>query len=505
MNDKPMTARTSGIKSAAKFTTVILTAAVAASITAALVVKHPQTFDPIGNTRAATSTIATNPATGAATPTIQLPDFTSLVEKNGASVVNISTVQKVRTAGVPGMPFQPGDPFYEFFRRFQGPGMGQGQPNPQPVMGVGSGFIVSADGYILTNAHVVADATEVTVKLTDKREFQAKVVGADRRTDVALLKVNASGLPAVTIGNPANIKVGQWVAAIGSPFGLENTVTAGIVSAKSRSLPDENYVPFIQTDVAINPGNSGGPLFNLNGEVVGINSQIYSRSGGYMGLSFAIPIDVAMNITEQLQKTGKVSHGRIGVAIQPVSKDLAESFGLDKPKGALVANVESGSPAEKAGLQSGDILLSVNGKDIEQSADVPRIIGEMHPGDSAALKVWRKGAARDMRVSIGEAPQEKLASAEEVSPQEGGKLGLALRQLTPDERKEVKADGLVVEGVTGPAADAGIRQGDVLLAFNGEKVTSVDQLRKLVGKAKGKAAVLVQREDARLYIPIKIG
>ena len=325
MNDKPMTARTSGIKSAAKFTTVILTAAVAASITAALVVKHPQTFDPIGNTRAAASAVVTNPATGAATPTIQLPDFTSLVEKNGASVVNISTVQKVRTAGVPGMPFQPGDPFYEFFRRFQGPGMGQGQgqPNPQPVMGVGSGFIVSADGYILTNAHVVADATEVTVKLTDKREFKAKVVGADRRTDVALLKVDASGLPAVTIGNPANIKVGQWVAAIGSPFGLENTVTAGIVSAKSRSLPDENYVPFIQTDVAINPGNSGGPLFNLNGEVVGINSQIYSRSGGYMGLSFAIPIDVAMNITDQLQKTGKVSRGRIGVSIQNMSPELA--------------------------------------------------------------------------------------------------------------------------------------------------------------------------------------
>jgi serine protease Do len=507
MTDKPISTRSAGIKSAAKFTTLVLTAAIAASITAALVVKHPQTFDPIGNTRAQTAAAAANTATGSPTPTIQLPDFTVLVEKNGSAVVNISTVQKVRTsAGVPGMPFQPGDPFYEFFRRFQGPGQpGQGQPNAQPVMGVGSGFIVSGDGYILTNAHVVADATEVTVKLTDKREFKAKVVGADRRTDVALLKVEASGLPSVTIGNPSNIKVGQWVAAIGSPFGLENTVTAGIVSAKSRSLPDENYVPFIQTDVAINPGNSGGPLFNLNGEVVGINSQIYSRSGGYMGLSFAIPIDVAMNIKDQLQKTGKVSRGRIGVAIQPVSKDLAESFGLDKPKGALVANVEPGSPAEKAGLQSGDILLSVNGKDIEQSGDVPRIIGEMRPGDSAALKVWRKGAARDMRVSIGEAPQEKVASAQDAAQQEGGKLGLALRQLTPDERKETKTDGLVVEGVTGPAAEAGIRQGDVLLAFNGEKVTSVDQLRQLVGKAKGKAAVLVQREDARLYIPIKIG
>ena len=506
MNEITVTRKMAGIKSAAKFSTLLITAAVAASITAALVVKHPQTFDPIASTRAAAANapLVTSLVTNTASATLQLPDFTTLVERNGAAVVNISTVQKVKTAGTQ-MPFQPGDPFYEFFRRFQPPGEQQGESRGQPVMGVGSGFIVSADGYILTNAHVVADATEVTVKLTDKREFKAKVIGSDRRTDVALLKVDASGLPAVTIGDPSRLKVGQWVAAIGSPFGLENTVTAGIVSAKSRSLPDGTYVPFIQTDVAINPGNSGGPLFNLNGEVVGINSQIYSRSGGYMGLSFAIPIDVAMNVSGQLQKTGKASHGRIGVAIQPLTRDLAESFGLDKPRGALVSNVEAGGPADRAGLQSGDILLAINGRDVAESSDVPRMIGEMRPGETAKIKIWRKGAAREVSAVIGEAPADRVASAAPEAAPDSGKLGLALRKFTPEERKEAKFDGLVVEGATGPAAEAGIRQGDVLLAFNGEKVTSIEQLRKLVEKAKGKAAVLVQRDDARIYVPIRIG
>ena len=313
-------------------------------VVATLVGSHA--MDPISASSAAASTPVTSPAAAIspnspATVSSRLPDFSILVEQYGPAVVNISTTQKAHNA-VAELPGQPGDPFYEFFRRFQGP---QPDAQAQPTRGVGSGFIVSPDGYILTNAHVVADASEVIVKLTDKREFKARVVGVDKRTDVALIKVDASGLPAVRIGDPARLKAGEWVAAIGSPFGLENTVTAGIVSAKSRSLPDGTYVPFIQTDVAINPGNSGGPLFNLNGEVVGINSQIYSRSGGYMGLSFSIPIDVAMNVKDQLQKFGKASHGRIGVAVQPLTRDLAESFGMAKPQGALVANVEDGSPA----------------------------------------------------------------------------------------------------------------------------------------------------------------
>ncbi|MBM3347083.1 MAG: Do family serine endopeptidase, partial [Betaproteobacteria bacterium] len=369
--------------------------------------------NPIGSTIAAMETRA-SPATGPATAQRTLPDFATLVEQHGAAVVNISTVQKTRTSAQ-GFPVQPGDPFYEFFRRFQQPQ----QPQERRSSGIGSGFVVSADGYILTNAHVVAEATEVTVKLTDKREFKARVVGLDKRTDVALLKVDASGLPAVRIGDPSQLRAGEWVAAIGSPFGLENTVTAGIVSAKARSLPSENYVPFIQTDVAINPGNSGGPLFNLNGEVVGINSQIYSQSGGYMGLSFSIPIDVAMKIKDQLQKFGKASHGRIGVVIQPVSRDLAESFGLAKPQGALVANVEPGGPADKAGIKPGDVLLAVNGKDVEQSNELPRIVSEMPPGSRASFKVWSKGAARDISVTIGELQQDKVAAAPAAAADDG--------------------------------------------------------------------------------------
>jgi serine protease Do len=344
----------------------------------------------------------------------------------------------------------------------------------------------------------------VTVKLVDKREYMARVVGSDKRTDVALLKVDASGLPAVRIGDPDRLRAGEWVAAIGSPFGLENTVTAGIVSAKSRSLPSENYVPFIQTDVAINPGNSGGPLFNLNGEVVGINSQIYSQSGGYMGLSFSIPIDVAMKIKDQLQKHGKASHGRIGVLIQPLTRDLAESFGLDMPRGALVANVEPGGPADKAGIKSGDVLLSVNGREIAQSSELPRIIGGMQPGSRASFRVWSKGSTRELAITIGELPQDKVAAAAPAAT-EPGKLGLALRPLTPEERRQVGADGVVVEQASGAAAEAGIQSGDVILALNGERVGSVEQLRKLADKARGKVALLVQREDSRLYIPIKIG
>lgn len=486
----------------------VLTLAVIVSSVTSAVLTMSQGGSPIASTRAAVEA-STTPAMNGVAPVAAgaaqhaLPDFTLLVDQQGPAVVNISTVQSVARGGSAQLPVQPGDPFYEFFRRFQQPQQPQ-QPQERQSTGVGSGFIVSTDGYVLTNAHVVANATEVTVKLTDKREFKARVVGLDKRTDVALLKVDANGLPAVRIGNPEKLRAGEWVAAIGSPFGLENTVTAGIVSAKARSLPSENYVPFIQTDVAINPGNSGGPLFNLAGEVVGINSQIYSQSGGYMGLSFSIPIDVAMRIKDQLQKNGKVSHGRIGVVIQPVSKDLAESFGLAKAQGALVANVEPGSPADKAGIKSGDVLLSVNGKDVEQSSELPRMVGEMQPGSRASFKVWSKGASREVAVTIGEVPQDKVAASAKEAP-DTGKLGLALRPLTPEEKRAMGGDGVVVEQASGAAAEAGIRAGDVILAFNGERVANIEQLRKLAGQAKGKVALLVQREDSRLYIPIKVG
>ncbi|MDP1718499.1 MAG: Do family serine endopeptidase, partial [Burkholderiales bacterium] len=319
----------------------------------------------------------------------QLPDFTELVEKQGPAVVNISTTQTARPNPLaPQIPnLQEDDPFYEFFRRFiPNPGPGQREFQPQSL---GSGFIISADGYILTNAHVVDAADEITVRLTDKREFKAKVIGADRRTDVALIKIEAAGLPLVKFGDPAKLKVGEWVAAIGSPFGFENSVTAGIVSAKGRSLPQENFVPFIQTDVAVNPGNSGGPLFNLRGEVVGINSQIYSRTGGFMGLSFAIPIDVANQIAQQLRTTGKVTRGRIGVVIQPVTKELAESFGLPRSQGALVNSVEKGGPADKAGIEPGDVIVKFDGKAVNASEDLPRIVGGTPPGSKVTVQIWR--------------------------------------------------------------------------------------------------------------------
>jgi serine protease Do len=432
-----------------------------------------------------------------------LPDFSALVEQNGPAVVNISTTTApVRTQmQLPQIPGDPGDQIQEFFRRFQIP-MPQGDSIRK---GVGSGFIVSADGYILTNAHVVDDANEVTVKLTDNREFKAKVIGVDRRTDVALVKIDARNLPTVKIGDASKARVGQWVAAIGSPFGLENTVTAGIISAKSRSLPDETYVPFIQTDVAINPGNSGGPLFNMAGEVIGINSQIYSRTGGYMGLSFAVPIDVAMKVKTDLQKYGKVSRGRLGVTIQGVSQELADSFGLKKAQGALVSAVEPKSPADKAGVRTGDIILAVDGRDIENSIDLPRIIGESRPGTAVTIKVWRQGETRELRASLGEAPAEKVARVDSESKAKPGKLGLALRPLTEEERKQIEAEGgLLVEQSEGPAARAGVQAGDVILALNNQPVKSVDQLRRLVERSRGSIALLIQREGNKIYVPIRL-
>jgi serine protease Do len=433
-----------------------------------------------------------------------LPDFSALVEQYGPAVVNISTTTApVRTQmQLPQIPGDPGDPIQEFFRRFQIP-VPQGDSIRK---GVGSGFIVSADGYILTNAHVVDDANEVTVKLTDNREFKAKVIGVDRRTDVALVKIDARNLPTVKIGDASKARVGQWVAAIGSPFGLENTVTAGIISAKSRSLPDETYVPFIQTDVAINPGNSGGPLFNMAGEVIGINSQIYSRTGGYMGLSFAVPIDVAMKVKTDLQKYGKVSRGRLGVTIQGVTQELADSFGLKKAQGALVSAVEPKSPADKAGVKTGDIILAVDGRDIENSIDLPRIIGESRPGTAVTIKVWRQGETRELRASLGEAPAEKVARADSESKSKPSKLGLALRPLTEEERKQIEAEGgLFVEQSEGPAARAGVQAGDVILAFNNQPVKSVDQLRRLVDRSRGSVALLIQREGNKIYVPIRFG
>ncbi len=435
-------------------------------------------------------------------PARGLPDFSALVEQYGPAVVNISTTARVRTQmqqfQVPG---EPGDPFYEFFRRFQIPPQGDSLRK-----GVGSGFIVSAEGYILTNAHVVDDATEVTVKLTDNREFQAKVIGVDRRTDVALVKIDAKNLPTVRIGDPSKARVGEWVAAIGSPFGLENTVTAGIISAKSRSLPDETYVPFIQTDVAINPGNSGGPLFNMAGEVIGINSQIYSRTGGYMGLSFAVPIDVAMKVKNDLQKYGKVSRGRLGVTIQGVSQDLADSFGLKKAQGALVSAVEPKSPADKAGIKPGDIILDVDGRAIENSIDLPRIIGESRPGTAVNLKVWRHGQTRELRASLGEIPAEKIATAGDDARTGSGKLGLSVRPLTEDERNQAAAEGgLLVEEVEGAAARAGVQPGDVILALNNQPVKTADQLRRLVDRSRGTVALLIQREGNKIYVPVRLG
>ena len=455
------------------------------------------------NNANASPAAATAPA---ATPTRALPDFSALVEQVGPAVVNVSTVRnpEAATNNTPALP--PGaenDPFYEFFKRFGIPF--EGMPRPSPTMGLGSGFIISHDGYILTNAHVVEGATEVTVKLTDRREFKAKVVGVDTRSDIATLKIEASGLPTVRIGDPEKVKVGDWVAAIGSPFGFENSVTAGIVSAKSRTLPDSTYVPFIQTDVAVNPGNSGGPLFNLQGEVIGINSQIYSRTGGYMGLSFAIPINVAIKVKDDLVRYGKVTRGRLGVTIQDVNQELAKSFGLDKPSGAIVSSVEEGGPADKAGLKSGDIILKVGGKEVDQSNELPSVVARIQPGTKTDIEVWRDGKRTTIPVTIGEL-SEKTAAASPQAGEAGGKLGLAVRPLTPDERKQAKVDGgVVVQNAQGPAARAGIQSGDVILGVNGAIIHNIDELRAAVSKSNGVVALLVQRNDARIYVPVRTG
>ncbi|HEY9192990.1 MAG TPA: DegQ family serine endoprotease [Methyloversatilis sp.] len=435
-----------------------------------------------------------------------LPNFQNIVERCGPAVVNISVEGTVKTAMRGQSPFgniDPNDPFYEFFRHF-GPQM-QAPQGAQITHGMGSGFIVSADGIILTNAHVVADASRVTVKLTDKREFSAKVVGIDKATDVAVLRIDAHDLPTVALGDPAQTHVGEWVLAIGAPFGFENSVTAGIVSAKSRSLPDEGYVPFIQTDVAINPGNSGGPLLNLRGEVVGINSQIYSRSGGYQGLSFAIPINVAAQVKDQLLAHGKVTRGRLGVAVQDVDQALAESFGLEAARGALVSRVDTDGPAAKAGLEAGDVIVRINGEAVGSSAELPPKIAAVAPGKSVTLGVWRKGHDHDVTVTIGEMKATQVASEDAGQP-ERASFGVAVRPLSREEQRQAEVNGgLLVLDAAGPAARAGIQQGDVILAVNGRPVASADELRKLLGAGGRHAALLVQRDEARIFVPIELG
>lgn len=444
----------------------------------------------------------------------QLPDFTQLVEQQGPAVVNVSTTSAARGRALQGLPNVPeDDPFYEFFRRFmpQIPG-----PRQFESQSLGSGFIISADGYVLTNAHVVESAEEITVKLNDKREFKAKVIGTDRKTDIALLKIEASGLPAVRIGDPNRLKVGEWVVAIGSPFGFESTVTAGIVSAKGRSLPQENFVPFIQTDVAVNPGNSGGPLFNLQGEVVGINSQIYSRTGGFMGLSFAIPIDVAMDIQQQLRTTGKVTRGRIGVGIQPVTKEMAESFGLPRAEGALVNAVEPDSPAAKGGIQVSDVIVRFDGRPVESADDLVRYVGNTKPGTRVQVQVWRAKSTRELTVTVGEMSEEPVTAR---GPRRGApgkpppdmatvsKLGMTLSDLRDDQLKELKlAGGILVEEATGAAARAGIRRGDVIVALNNQSVKSVEHFSQLIGQfEKGRSvALLVRRAGGSIYVPLRI-
>lgn len=450
----------------------------------------------------ATPAVASGLAPQTTVATTQLPDFVQLVEKYGKGVVNISTVREARV--VEGAdPFGFDERHAEIFRRFGFPFPFGGGPRQEPERrGTGSGFIISADGLILTNHHVVDGADEIKVRLTDNREFTGKVLGSDAKTDIAVVKIDAKDLPYLTMGNSDELKVGEWVAAIGSPFGLDNTVTSGIVSAKSRKLPSDQYVPFIQTDVAVNPGNSGGPLFNMKGEVVGINSQIFSTSGGFMGLSFAIPSNLAMQIKDQLAKNGKVTRGRIGVVIQSVTQDLAESFGMKTPKGAIVSQVEKDGPAAKAGLQEGDIITAVNGRAIDDSVDMPVIIGSMAPGSIAKLSIIRNNKDMTLDVKVEEAPNES-ASSNASKTAAANKLGVTVRPLNDEEKAKAETEGLLVTESTGAARKAGIREGDIIVNVNGVKIKKTDDLARVLEKNKN-LRVLVQRRDGRIFIPVRL-
>jgi serine protease Do len=430
---------------------------------------------------------------------VMLPDFTTLVKKFGPAVVNIRVIEKAPEEGE-NNPFGPNSPFAPFFRGFPF----QAPPEEQPIRGEGSGFVIQSDGLILTNAHVVEGATRVTVQLTDRREYSAKVIGVDKVSDVAVIKIPATNLPTVNLGNSNSLVVGQWVLAIGAPFGFENSATAGIVSAKGRTLPDSGYVPFIQTDVPINPGNSGGPLFNMQGQVIGINSQIYSRTGGYMGVSFSIPINVAMQVAHQLMSTGHVERGKLGVVIQNVDQGLADSFGLPEPEGALVSSVEQDGPAARAGVRAGDVILALNGQTIQTESELPVRIASLLPGTTVRLTVWRNHTTRDVSVRLASMGSETVASAQHPQMQ-GGSLGLAVRPLSQDEEAQVHTHGgLLVEGVTGPSEDAGIQPGDVVLAANGQRVATVEQLRSAVEKSRGHVALLIQRGSTRIFVPVQV-
>lgn len=439
-----------------------------------------------------------------------VPDFAALVDRFGKAVVNIEVVGRPRAVVEP-FPFQENDPFFEFFRRFGIPSPFAAPDAQAPLQrGSGSGFIVSPDGYILTNSHVVAKADEVTVRLTDRREFQAKVIGTDPRTDVAVLKIEAQDLPVVRVGDEQALRPGDWVLAIGSPFGLDNSVTAGIVSATSRAVAGEVNVPFIQTDVAVNPGNSGGPLFNLQGEVVGINSMIFSRTGGFMGISFAIPIDVAMHVRDQLINNGRVVRGRIGVAVQDIDAALSDSFGLERPRGALVSSVEEDGPAERAGIRPGDVILKIDDKEIDRSSTLSQYIAQRKPGEESTVVLWRGGREKTLEVRIAELeePRSLRAGASDGVTEEQGRLGLAVAPLTPEEKKEADIDsGVRVVGAAGAAAAAGVQPGDIVLAVNSHRIRSAEDLRAQLKDIRegGVAALLVLRNDAQIFIPVRIG
>jgi serine protease Do len=439
-------------------------------------------------------------------PGIALPDFSDIAARNGPAVVNISVTGRSRVGyqvPAPDDAAPADDPLSEFFRRFQAPRSGVREA---PVRGHGSGFIVTADGVIMTNAHVVRGATEVTVRLTDRREFRAKVLGSDAKTDIAILKIEARNLPVVPLAKADNLRVGEWVLAIGSPYGFDSTVTAGVVSAKGRSLPDDSNVAFIQTDVAINPGNSGGPLFNSRGEVVGVNSQIFSQTGGYQGLSFAIPIDVANNVRRQIVATGKVEHAKLGVMVQEVNQAFADSFKLASPEGALVANVEPGGPADTAGLKAGDVVRKMNGKNIVGSSDLPALVGAAAPGDKVVLDLWRDGKMIALEATLGNVSDRVKGSGRADAVAGKLKLGLALRPLQPAEvRAAGIRSGLLVEDADGAALEAGVQSGDVLLSINGQPVGSMAEVHALLSTSTRSVALLILRGNDRIFIPVRLG
>ncbi len=453
-----------------------------------------------------------------------LPDFTELVEKYGPAVVNIRTTARISSQANPQMPdLDENDPMLEFFRRFFPPGQpgqpGRPSPGPQPrgprggdrevPRGLGSGFVISNDGYVLTNHHVVDGADDIFITMSDRREFKGKLIGSDRRTDVALVKIDATALPTVKIGDPNKTKVGEWVIAIGSPFGLDNTVTAGIVSAKARETGE--FLPFIQTDVAVNPGNSGGPLINMRGEVIGINSQIFTTSGSYAGISFAIPIDEAMNVQDQLKTSGRVIRGRIGVSIGEVSKDVADGIGMGRPRGAFVSGVERDSPADKAGVEAGDVILKFNNREVDRSSDLPRIVGGTKPGTKATMQVFRKGKTIDLQVTVAELPADKTqarrnGTEKPPATEKANALGLVVSDVPADKLKELRIRGAVqVDSVDGAAARVGVRPGDLILAINNTEITNSKQFNDLVAKldVKSKVLLLVRRGDQSTFLIIR--